>query len=117
MKKKSKDSHIFLEDYCTRVGNRAAKVFTGRDRGVEVRENSKIDSLYETFHTIKVEIPQGTFSITPSFLEEFFVNIVTKYGVAKFRDTVTVIANGYEIESSLEEAIDRIVQRKTALEK
>lgn len=117
MKKKSKDNYICLEDFCTRIGNRVAKVFTGRDRGIEVREKSNIDVLYDTHHSITVEIPQGTFSITPSFLEEYFVNIVIKYGVAAFRDTVKVVANGYEIAAPLEEAIDRIVQRKNALQK
>lgn len=117
MKKRSKDNHIYLEDFCTRIGNRVSKVFTGRDRGTEVRESSQIDLQYDTYHTLIIEIPQGTFSITPSFLEEFFVNIVIKYGVETFRDTVTVNANGYEIDAPLEEAIDRIVQRKTALQK
>lgn len=117
MKKRSSENHIYLEDFCTRIGNRVAKVFTGRDRGKEVRENSQIDVQYDTYHTVIVDIPQDTFSITPSFLEEFFVNIVIKYGVDVFRDTVIVNANGYEIEAPLEEAIDRIVQRKTALQR
>lgn len=117
MKKKSTENHIYLEDFCTRIGSRASKVFTGRDRGIEVREKSNIDALYNTYHSIIIEIPEGTFSITPSFLEEYFVNIVKKYGVETFRNTVNVVANGYEIEAPLEEAIDRIVQRKNALQK
>ena len=57
------------------------------------------------------------FSITPSFLEEFFTNIVKEYGIEKFRETVHIEPNGYNIEVPLEEALDRILQDKTALQK
>lgn len=117
MKKKSHDNYICLEDYCTKIGTKVSKVFTGRDRGAEVREASNIDTIYDQFNKVNVVIPKNTFSITPSFLEEFFVNIVEKMGVEVFRNTVAIEANGYKIDSPLEEAIDRIVQRKNALQK
>lgn len=117
MKKKSSENKIFLEDFCTRIGNKVAKVFTGRDRGEEVRQASNIDDIYSQYHHVEVDIPEGTFSITPSFLEEFFVNIVSKYGVDDFREHVTINSNGYQIETPLEEAIERIVQRNNALQK
>ena len=116
MKKKSKDNTIYLEDFCTRIGNKTSKVFTGRDRGIEVREQSKIDEIYEQYKNLIIHIPEGTFSITPSFLEEFFVNIVLSHGLDDFRNNVTIINNGYQIEAPLEEAIDRIVQKKNALQ-
>ncbi len=108
---------IDLKDHCTRIGNRIAKVFTGRDRGESVRNNSKIDELYRESGEIKVIIPPGTFSITPSFLEELFTNIVKEYGIEKFRETVHIEPNGYNIEVPLEEALDRILQDKNALQK
>ena len=108
---------IDLKDHCTRIKGKIAKVFTGRDRGKTVRENSKIDELYRQEGEIKVIIPQGTFSITPSFLEELFTNIVTKEGAEKFRETVHIEPNGYNIEVPLEEALDRIMQNKNALSK
>lgn len=108
---------IDLKDYCTRIGSKVAKVFTGRDRGESVREQSKIDDLYHRDGEIKIIIPKGTFSITPSFLEEFFTNIVKEYGIEKFRATVHIEPNGYNIEIPLEEALDRILQDKTALQK
>lgn len=108
---------IDLKDYCTRIGKKVAKVFTGRDRGQSVREQSKIDELYRQNGEITIIIPPGTFSITPSFLEELFTNIVKEYGIEKFRDTVHIEPNGYNIEIPLEEALDRILQDKNALQK
>lgn len=117
MKKKSSENKIFLEDFCTRIGNKVAKVFTGRDRGEEVRQTSNIDDIYRQYHHVELDIPEGTFSITPSFLEEFFVNIVSEYGIENFRENVIIISNGYQIETPLEEAIERIIQRNNALQK
>lgn len=116
MKKKSKENIIYLDDFCTRIGNKTSKVFTGRDRGVEVRDLSNIDEIYKQYKSLIINIPEGTFSITPSFLEEFFVNIVLTYGLDDFRNNVKIINNGYQIEAPLEEAIDRIVQKKNALQ-
>lgn len=117
MKSKTINNEISLEKYCSKIGGKISKVFTGRDRGEEVRDKSKIDELFEKYHTISVIIPQGTFSITPSFLEEFFVNIVTKYGVENFRKNVHIETNGYILDSQLEEAINRILQRKTGIDR
>lgn len=108
---------IDLKDHCTRIRGKIAKVFTGRDRGKTVREQSKIDELYKEEGEIKVIIPLGTFSITPSFLEELFTNIVKEYGIERFRETVHIEANGYNIDVPLEEALDRIIQDKNALQK
>lgn len=107
---------IDLANYCTRQGSRVAKVFTGRDRGRRVREESKIDEIYRKDGEIKVIIPKDTFSITPSFLEEFFINIVKDVGIEKFRNTVKIESNGYKIEVPLEEALERILQEKNALD-
>ena len=108
---------IDLKNHCTRQGKRVAKVFTGRDRGNSVREASKIDELYKESGEINVIIPPGTFSITPSFLEELFGNIVRQHGVDIFRNTVHIDPNGYKIETPLEEALERIMQDKTALQR
>ena len=109
-------TRIDLANYSTRQGARVAKVFTGRDRGRRVREESRIDEIYRKDGEIEVIIPKGTFSITPSFLEELFNNIVKKVGKEKFRNTVKIEANGYKIEVPLEEALERILQEKNALD-
>lgn len=114
---KSKDNIIYLEDFRITIGKTKSKVFTGRDRGEEVRSSSNIDELYKQYGSVKVIIPADIFSITPSFLEEFFYNIVTNYGLDEFRKNVTIEPNGYKIEIPLEEGIQRILQRKTALDK
>lgn len=117
MRKETKENIINLESYCIHLSNKVSKVFTGRDRGEEVREKSKIDEIYDKYKNITIIIPKGTFSITPSFLEEFFVNIVKKYGTEEFRKNIHIVDNGYVITAQLDEAIDRILQRKTALDK
>ena len=40
--KLSKDNTINLEDFRAKDGHKISKVFTGRDRGLYVREQSKI---------------------------------------------------------------------------
>ncbi|MDE6769426.1 MAG: DUF4325 domain-containing protein, partial [Muribaculaceae bacterium] len=61
-------------------GNTTSRVFTGRERGAEVRVQSGIDNLFSESEPLKVVIPDDVFSITPSFLEELFKNIVMRYG-------------------------------------
>lgn len=113
----SKDNIIYLEDFRITIGKVKSKVFTGRDRGEEVRKASNIDEIYKQYGTVKVIIPSDIFSITPSFLEEFFYNIVTNFGLDEFRKNVIIEPNGYKIEIPLEEGIQRILQRKTAIDK
>lgn len=117
MKNMNNKKEILLEKYGSKLGNKISKVFTGRDRGADVRQKSDINRLFEQYQEITIVIPKGTFSITPSFLEEFFVDIVTNYGVEIFRDKVHFETNGYIINSQLEEAITRILQRKTGIDK
>lgn len=117
MKKRSKDNVIELVDYATRFNNVVNLVYTGRPRGKTVRENSHIDELLEQHGTVTVVIPQDVFSITPSFLEELFFNVVRKYGRGVFDEKVKIVTNGYSIESQLDEAIGRILSKKSSIEK
>jgi len=115
---KSKDNSINLEDFRVRDGKRISKVFTGRDRGKYVREQSKIDELEKNYDDIYVTIPDNVYSINPSFLEEFLVNVVTKLGKEDFLKKFHFTSEGdYEYELPLNQAIDRILKNKTALEK
>lgn len=50
---------------------KGAKIFTGRDRGREVRIACKIDTLAEQYVKIDIIIPSELFSINPSFLKSF----------------------------------------------
>jgi hypothetical protein len=103
---------INLQDFRTP----GAKVFTTRPRGLKVRNESKIDSVEPIYDKITVVIPSDISSINPSFLEEFFENVVTKLGESGFRQKFSFINDGrYKIETDLSEAIDRILREESAL--
>lgn len=109
---------INLEDFRAKEGSRISKVFTGRDRGMDVRKKSKIDLLEEKYDNIIIIIPSDIYSINPSFLEEFLINVVTKLGKEKFLEKFRFISEGgYDINTSVNQAIDRILKNKIALDK
>ena len=101
---------------------KGSKVFTGRDRGIEIREETKIDSFFTNesdSDNLTIIIPTEVMSINPSFLEEFLFNIVNKLGKEKFYQKVKFCneSNRYDINEDLEEAIDRILRANNALTK
>jgi len=114
----SKDNIINLEDYRAKDKNRISKVFTGRDKGEYVRKISKIDKLEELYEKIKIIIPDNVYSINPSFLEEFLINVVSKLGKEKFLAKFEFVSEGdYEYVKPLNQAIDRILKNNTALDR
>lgn len=107
-----KTAIINLQDYRT-LGSR---VFTGRDRGIEVRDASKIDTLETEFDSIEIIIPEDIGSINPSFLEEFLFNVVTKLKEEFFFKRFNFVNKGrYNILQDLQEAVDRILREENAL--
>lgn len=117
MNNKHKENVIDLEYYRAKEGDRISKVFTGRDRGRYVREQSRLDEIEQQYDTISIVIPKNIYSINPSFLEELLVNVVTKLGKEKFFKKFNFSSEGdYSYEKPLYEAIDRILRNKTALE-
>jgi len=103
---------IDLQDFRTA----GAKVFTTRPRGIEVRTKSKIDTIEPLYDKIEIIIPADISSINPSFLEEFFENVVMKLGEAGFYQKFSFINEGrYKIDSDLNEAIERILRDESAL--
>ncbi|MGZ9677347.1 DUF4325 domain-containing protein [Flavobacterium sp. GNP001] len=104
---------IDLELYRTK----GAKIFTGRDRGREVRIACKIDLVAEKNDKINIVIPADLFSINPSFFEELFINVVKKYKEDKFYEIFNFVNKGeYPYEKPLKEAIKRILRENTALD-
>ncbi|MBX7204108.1 MAG: DUF4325 domain-containing protein [Bacteroidia bacterium] len=103
---------INLQDYRTP----GSRVFTGRDRGMDVRKRSQID-LIETQNTeVIIQIPEDIGSINPSFLEELLVNVVTKLQADVFFQKFKFVNNGrYKITKDLQEAVERILREETAL--
>jgi|SRR5690554_2330348 len=106
---------IDLEKFRTK----GSKVFTGRERGIKIREESNIDNLIETSEIVEISIPADIMSINPSFLEEFLINVVSKLGKEQFYNKVKFITESkrYDIKEDLEEAVDRILRNYNALTK
>jgi hypothetical protein len=87
-----------------------SRVFTNRSTGIEVRISSRIDFIESQYESITLVIPDDISSINPSFLEEFFKNVVVKLGEHRFRQKFSFINNGrYKIDFDLNEAIERIL--------
>jgi|SRR6218665_413471 len=105
---------IDLEKFRT-IGS---KVFTGRDRGIYVRKNSKIDELISKNEHIQIVVPNDIRSINPSFLEEFLINAVQRLGKEKFYTNVAFKTSGkYSIEEDLQEAVESILREGNGLSK
>jgi hypothetical protein len=114
------NSTINLEDYRVKDSqkNIISKVFTGRDRGAYVRDESKIDEIEANNDRINIIIPNNIYSINPSFFEELFDHVVLKLGKEKFLEKFRFESQGdYEYQRPLEEAIERILRKKTAIDK
>lgn len=112
---KSKDNVLNLDDFRTVISGKPSKVFTGRDRGAEVRYKSKIDDLLSRYGKIELVIPNDIYSITPSFLEEFLKSAVEKYGRGITTRIILSQSNEYDLTEPMEEAIDRILSTESAL--
>ena len=115
--KHSKDNIINLEDFRV-IGSDGtiSKVFTGRDRGADVRAASKIDTIEKQYNEVKIIIPDNIYSINPSFFEELFVNVVRKLGKDDFLKKFKFSSEGeYKYEKPLLEALTRILRNKTAI--
>ena len=106
------DNIINLQDYRTP----GSRVFTGRDRGMDVRKKSKIDQIEAQNAEVIIQIPDDIGSINPSFLEELLVNVVTKLQSDVFFKKFKFVNNGrYKITNDLQEAVERILREETAL--
>ncbi|MEY4046677.1 MAG: hypothetical protein RL284_228 [Bacteroidota bacterium] len=108
------NTHKIIDLQTYRTPN--SRAFTGRDRGIEVREASKIDILEAECETITIAIPDDIGSINPSFLEEFLYNVVIKLQPDIFFKKFKFQNNGrYKINNDLHEAVERIVREENAL--
>jgi hypothetical protein len=93
-----------------------ARIFTGRDRGEEVRNKSRINELINTFDKVEIIVPDDVITINPSFLEELFRDVVLKLGKTSFYDKFKFTCLGpYKIEANLDTAVERILRKNSAL--
>ncbi len=110
---RTNENEILLE----RFRAEKSKVFTGRDRGEYVRKESKLDEIANKNTEVYFVIPDNIYSINPSFFEELFVNVVTKFGRDGFLERFHFVSEGdYPFEKPLNEAIDRILRGSTGLD-
>lgn len=110
--KLSKGNIIHLEDFRAA----GAKVYTGRDRGKQAREDSKINEIEAKYDLVKIIIPDNVYSIIPSFFEELFLDVVLKLGREDFYKKFKFESLGsYKYEKALREAIERILRKNTAI--
>lgn len=115
--KKSKENIIYLDDFRSEENGYQSKVFTGRDRGQEVRKKSKIDTINKQYDVVTIVIPDNIYSINPSFFEELFINVVVELGKDKFLEKFKFVCEGtYPYEKTLLEAIDRILRPNNAID-
>lgn len=110
--KLSSENIINLEDFRTP----GAKVYTGRDRGKQARKDSRINEIEIEYDSVKIIIPKNVYSIIPSFFEELFLEVVLKLGREKFLKKFEFESQGtYQYEKPLNEAIERILRKNTAI--
>lgn len=105
---------IDFDKFRSEVNGKKSRIFSGRARGADVRKKSDINNLFEKEGKINILIPEEIFSITPSFLEEFLLNIVEKYGKVKVLEKLE-FSGSYNIDIPLHNAIDNILLTKNAL--
>lgn len=107
---------IDLEDFRAQNAKIKSRVFTGRDRGIDIRERSRIDEIADQYDNVIIVIPDDIMSINPSFFEELFRNVVKKYGKEGFERKFEVrCGGGYNFRKPLSEAIQRILKDDSAI--
>lgn len=85
--------------------NNGAKIFTGRDKGIEAREALNLNSLDEESEVVRVLIPSDTWGINPSFFGGMFEGSIKKLGT-KFTDKYQFwYSNGDELNESMKRDI------------
>lgn len=106
-----KGNEINLGDFL----RKGEKVLVGRDKGIKARKESNIIEKSQQHDTINIVIPDGLYSVNPSFLEAFLKPVVKKLGKRRFYEKVKFENNKfYNIDTDLAEAVDRIVRENPA---
>lgn len=112
----SKDNIIDLEDFRAQSAKMKSMVFTGRDRGIDIRTRSNINNIADRYDKVILIIPDDIMSINPSFFEELLRDVVTKYGKDGFLAKFEVKCSGdYNYQRPLSEAIQRILKDESAI--
>lgn len=82
-----------------------AKIFTGRDKGVEARERLNLNRLDENDEIVRVLIPSDTWGINPSFFGGMFEGSIKKLGSKFLEKYYFVYSDGNELSDSMKRDI------------
>lgn len=83
-----------------------ARIFTGRDNGVEARKDFRLNDIDAKGDSVTVLIPSDTWGINPSFFGGLFEGSIKKYGNKFCEKYKFKYSNGEEINESLKQDIE-----------
>lgn len=84
-----------------------SKIFSGRDKGIEVRKEKNLDEIDKNDEPVVVSIPKDTWTINSSFFGGLFEKSVIDLGKEKFLEKYTFIFDdGSVLSSELRQNID-----------
>jgi hypothetical protein len=91
--------YVGLERFLTQ----GSKIFSGRDRGKEVRRALKLDEVDASKSTVVVHVPEDAFSVNSSFFLGLFTASIERLGESGFREKYRF--TGKPIDRVVDEAI------------
>lgn len=107
LKQATIDLSHFVEDHPN------IKAMIGMDYGDRVRQKSKIDDLEKEYDRIEILIPADIRTLSISFLEGFFKNVVEKLGISGFFEKFTWRSLGdFEHDANFRQAVFMINRTK-----
>lgn len=84
-----------------------SKIFSGRDKGIDVRKEKNLDEMDKNDEQVVVSIPKDTWTINSSFFGGLFEKSVIDLGKEKFLEKYTfVFDDGSVLSSELRQNID-----------
>ena len=90
-----------MEIRIAKYRNNGAKIFTGRDNGMDAREELNIAHLDEIEDNIEVIVPTDTWGINPSFFGGMFEGSIKKMGTKFEEQYKFVYPDGKSVNDSV----------------
>ena len=97
-----------LDNYRTK----RCRVFSGRDRGEQVRKAAGLDEADATDSIIEIIIPDDILSVNSSFFLGLFAASVKRFGENKFREKYTFISSELHL-ADINDGINRAIMEAT----
>lgn len=83
-----------------------AKIFTGRDKGIEARKDFDLDSMDSENSVVYILIPSDTWGINPSFFGGMFEGSIKRLGENFEEKYKFIYSNGKEVNESIRKDIE-----------